>query len=101
MKTAMEKMTDVDKSIDPVSRRRSIRDCRVFANRVDPDAPLPTGDAQQSCVVHLFEQARGRARRTAPVVGHRPMREVAVHFPRVHFTSLANIRQYALGTRAR
>ena len=47
-------------------------------------------DAQQAAVVHVVEQMRRRARRAAPVVRHRAVGEVRVHFARVHGAALAD-----------
>lgn len=60
---------------------------------VDADAVLATRDAQETAIVQLVQQMRGRARRAAPVVGHRAVREVVVDLSRVDGTALPDERE--------
>src|SRR4051812_49869629 len=48
---------------------------------IDPDASLTANDPKQPLIVHRVEQVRRRIRRPAPVVRHRPMREMIIDVP--------------------
>ncbi len=66
------------------ARRRIARHGRMLVHGVDSDSGLTARHSQQSAVVHGIEQVRRRARRAAPVVGDRAVREMRVHLAWMH-----------------
>ena len=72
----------------------------MLVRRIDTDTSFAARDAKETTVVHRFQQMRRRARSAAPVVPHRSVRELRVHFARVHGAALAHERQHRLGMRA-
>src|SRR5713101_7850295 len=63
---------------------------RVLTCRVDADAVLATGHAEQAAIVHRVEQMSGRVRRAAPVVAHRAVGEMIICLARMHTAAFAN-----------
>jgi hypothetical protein len=70
----------------------------VVDGAIEPDAGITPYDAKQSAVMHVFEQVRRRARRSAPVVGDGPMGEVRVDVARVDSALLAHEGQQLVGS---
>ena len=51
---------------------------------------------QHAAIVHVLQQVRRRARRAAPVVGDRAVREVVVHLAGMHVAALADEVEHEL-----
>ena len=80
----------IDQRVDPRAACGGIgRPEPVLVRGVDADAALAPRHTQQAAVMHGVQQMGRGARRAAPVVLHRAVREMVIHLARVHGAAFA------------